>query len=125
MDVSPDPATVCPGATLTWEFDNRCARNIKAKIGKRRPKYPKDAHGEPLATKDELKPSPYPVPAHGKAYLKVQVDPNAKERTYKYDITGDGDIVTDPEIDVRRGGVGAPPPRPSPSPSPAGNEPNS
>lgn len=119
--VDPDPAEACPGGWVTWTIDNRCKHEVRLKIGKRRPKYPKDANGEAFTTRDDLPSVPYPIPPGGTAEVKIQVDPSAKERAYKYDITGDSDIKTDPEIEVRRGPVPTPAP---PPPSSSGNAPH-
>jgi hypothetical protein len=122
-DVSPDPVHACAGGTITWIFDNQCDRRLPARIGKRRPKYPKRSNGEPLVTPNELRPVPFPVLANSTSTVTIGVKATAEERVYKYDITGDPDIETDPEIDVRRGGGAAPPPplaTPAPSPSPRG-----
>lgn len=120
MSIEPDPVIACAGGTITWEFENGCSRSVKAKIGKRKPKYPKDTQAEPLTTTNDLKTSPYPVPANGSAQLTATVSPSAKPNRYKYDIAGDDDIATDPEIDVRRGGIrGSPTPPPQRMPSPS------
>jgi hypothetical protein len=127
IDVDPDPVIAYPGHTITWLFENRCGRAVKAKIGKRRPKYPKSTQGEPLTTTSDLPAVPYNIPHATTGKVTVGVRTGATARLYKYDIEGDNDIETDPEIDVRRGGGGLPPPAPvaspSPSPSPRGNEP--
>jgi len=114
LSVVPDPVFACAGGTITWEFDNKCSKGVKPKIGSRKSIYPKHRKNEPLTTTDDHKPSPETVAAgHSVKLESASVDRCAKDGRYKYDIAGSLD--TDPEIDVRRG------PRtdcPSPSPEP-------
>jgi hypothetical protein len=120
MKVSPDPVVICAGSEITWIFDNQCGHPIPARIGKRRPKeYPKPEEMHPLDahSDEELVPHPFPVKSGELSRLtqKVRITAGGK---YKYDIVGNRDIETDPEIDVRRGG---PVPVASPSPSRSSN----
>ena len=104
---------------------------MDAKIGNRRPKYPKGKVYDPLTVTGSLTPTPYPVPVSSSvgavaASVSGLVNTVAPPGLYKYDIEGT-DIATDPEIDVRRGGGGMPPPppiqqfpSPSSAPSPSG-----
>lgn len=121
--VDPDPVVVCAfDSTITWKFVNDCDRDLKPKIGKRKSIYPKHSRQEPLEKANDFKPSPDKVTSGSSATLSAEkVSNSAKDGRYKYDIAGD--IDTDPEIDVRRGGKGTSPlpvpPRPAPSPSPS------
>lgn len=131
MAVVPDDVEVCQGSNITWEFVNDCGKEVEAKIGNRRPKYPKGKKYDPLmAAMSSLTPSPYPIPVSAGGVVTSSVSGTvnnvAPPGLYKYDIEGT-DVATDPEIDVRRGRGGMPPPpppqelqAPSSAPSPPG-----
>jgi hypothetical protein len=94
--------------TVNWSFVNNCKNEVPAMIRPGKKLFPKSSYNDPFGgTGQPIRPSPFPIPVSTgtapTAMASANLDPNAEDGNYKYDIVGGG-INVDPEIEVRRGG---------------------